>query len=451
MQRDFAQKLDRKARHLHSTANPNPFSPRAADSHTLCPLEPNMEKAFTPSPLPQIQPGDLPDIAVALAGSGLALMLYGSPGIGKTALLQELGTEKRLVQWASGRHGHALSHLDVVTLSAPELNIEDLLGVPTVEELTRKAYDGKEKGFKVTRWATPAQLDPTRPFVLFIDEPNRCDPSVRNALFQLITGRTTSGGFSLPQGSVVVMAGNRMEDKAGVRSMDTAFSNRCAHMELLVSVESWLEWALQQPDFDPMVRAFIARHPGHLCRFDPAHPAPQQATPRTWAGAGLALPKAPAMQQALLHATVGAECAQLFSIFQKSTRLLPDRETLLHKPEAVPMPGSTQLDHAWALASCLSDHLIHTGSADGPAQSGIRPRKSSPMQDPLGRSVGILLGRMATAGFEEVVVFALQRVWRVIEKQGLLGKGNRAFLSAVQTLGEKKEFKGFLEALGEVV
>ena len=399
-----------------------------------------MVESIQPTYLPQVGPSDLPDLAVALAHSGLALMLYGSPGIGKTSLFQALGDEPRLVAWAAEACGTKLEFLPVVTLSAPELNVEDLLGVPTVEALLRRLPDGSEQSFKVTRCATPALLDPTRPFILFIDEPNRCEPSVRNALFQLITGRTTSGGFCLPKGSLVCMAGNRLEDRAGVRSLDTAFSNRCAHFELLVDPEAWLDWALCQKDFSPLVRAFVARHPRYLNRFDPTSPSPQQPTPRTWAGAGFALPRTPAaLQGQVLQGTVGVEAAQLFRSFQKHADAVPAVRQLLEAPGDVKVPSEGQLDRAWILGTALSDHL----STRATGRAGER--------DPLGHAVGTVLGRLAMAGFEEVAVFSLRRAWRSAEK---LHKGggsvlNLRLLSAVQTLSEIPSFQQFLKAIHE--
>ena len=398
-----------------------------------------MNDTIAPSYLPQARPRDLPDLAVAMAHSGLAMMLYGSPGIGKTALIQALGDEPRLAAWASGQCGEAVKSLPVVTLSAPELNVEDLLGVPTVEELMRRLPDGSDRAYKVTRWATPAVLDPTRPFILFIDEPNRCEPSVRNALFQLITGRATSGGFCLPKGSVVCMAGNRLEDRAGVRSMDTAFSNRCAHFELMVDPESWLEWASRQPEFSPLVRAFIARHPGYLCHFDAASPSPQQPTPRTWAGAGFALPKAPeSLHHGLAQAILGVEAAQLFRTFVKHADVVPDLERLLQDPKSIKIPKEGQLDQAWILATVLGDHLLRPAQAP----AGLR--------DPVGQAVGYILGRLAKAGFEEVAIFSLRRVWRNLERtRRIHGPNlmNTSFMGAIQSLSENPSFQTFLEAM----
>jgi hypothetical protein len=375
-----------------------------------------------------------------MARSGLALMLYGSPGIGKTAMLQNLGADPRLLAWSNEVSGQALERLAVVTLSAPELNVEDLLGVPTVEELIRTHRDGQIKTHKVTRWALPAALDPSQPFILFIDEPNRCDPGVRNALFQLITGRTTSGGFTLPPGSLACMAGNRLEDRAGVRNLDTAFSNRCGHFELSVDAEAWLDWASLQPGFSSLVRAFISRHPSHLSRFDPAHPAPQQATPRTWAGLGLALHSTPrSLAPSLVHGLVGTECAQLFQAYITHASIVPSLTQLLNNPEAIGIPAPGQLDQAYVFAIGIGD-LLHT----------LNP---PPMnhQDPIGQAVGRVLGRLASHGFEEVTMMVLQRAFRQDQKTRIPNTPiSPRIMGAVMTLHNHPMIAPFMKDLVSV-
>lgn len=391
-----------------------------------------MSETLQPVFIPRIKAHDLPALALAMARSGLALMLYGSPGIGKTSMFQAMGHDRDLVAWSSATSGLAFRELPVVTLSAPELNVEDLLGVPTIEELV----NGSDRR-KVTRWATPAMLDPTRPFILFIDEPNRCEPAVRNALFQLITGRTTSGGFALPKGSVVCMAGNRLEDRAGVRSLDTAFTNRCGHFELVVDPEAWLDWAEGQAGFSPLIRAFIARHPGLLNKFDPKSPSPQQPTPRTWAGLGACLEQTPEhLHQALVQGMLGTECAQLYRAFQQHAHVVPTIEQLASDAEGVAVPKEGQLDQAWIFATAMGDHLA-TECAAPP-----------PKRDPLGHGVGIALGRLAKAGFEEVTIFALRRAWRrVEERRSGQALPNLRFFTAIQTLSQIPNFAHFLQAM----
>jgi hypothetical protein len=391
--------------------------------------------------IPVVSTSQLSDLVLTMARSGLALMLYGAPGIGKTSLLQDMGHHADLLAWASEKAGRTIDELPVVTLSAPELNVEDLLGVPTVEELIRRLPEGGTKAYQVTRWALPALFDPTRPFILFIDEPNRCEPAVRNALFQLITGRTTTSGFELPKGSVVVMAGNRLEDKAGVRTLDTAFNNRCGHFELQVDPEAWLDWAQAQPGFSPMVRAFIGRHPNFLIRFNPASPHPQQATPRTWAALGLARDLAPEpLRDSLALGLLGPETGQLFKAFQKHADAMPTLEQILKDPDGLPVPDGRDLDKAWILATALSDFL-------SPGTSEAKANDSA-----VGAAVGTVICRLGQAGFEEVITFSLRRAWRVIQEEGTrLRKPPRAqrFLGAVKVLSMDPVFSSFAEALNE--
>jgi len=392
--------------------------------------------------IPSISTSQLPDLVLSMARSGLALMLYGAPGIGKTSLLQGLGHQSDLLGWASRQAGYLIEELPVVTLSAPELNVEDLLGVPTVEELVRQLPRGGTKAFRVTRWALPALFDPTHPFILFIDEPNRCEPAVRNALFQLITGRTTTSGFELPKGSLVVMAGNRLEDKAGVRTLDTAFNNRCGHFELDVDVDTWLDWAQGQAGFSPVVRAFIARHPSYLIRFNASSPHPQQATPRTWAALGLARDEAPvALRESLALGLLGPETGQLFKAFQKRTDAIPTLEEVLRNPESISLPDKRDLDRAWILATALSDFLIARVE---------EPRKQALA---VGSAVGSVICRLGQAGFEEVITFAIRRAWRVLEEDGTRrGKPPRTqrFLAAITVLSADPAFSTFAKAAQEL-
>ena len=396
-----------------------------------------MTEGLNAQPIPRIAPDDVPELALDMARSGLALMLYGAPGIGKTAIFQALGRDRGLRALAEARSGFELPELPVVTLSAPELNVEDLMGVPTVEELVRRKADGSEWTHKVTRWALPAQFDPHRPFILFIDEPNRCDSGVRNALFQLITGRTTSGGFALPPGSFVCMAGNRLEDRAGVRALDTAFNNRCGHFELVVEPEAWLVWAGSQSGLSHLVRAFIAAHPNYLHRFDPASAVPQQPTPRTWAALALALGDRLPMDTVLAHGLVGAEAARLFFAFARHASIVPSIQDLVDHPEDIPLPAVGELDAAWILATSLADHLV------SPTQG---------QQDRLGPAVGQILGRLSERGFEEVAVFSLRRAWRRIEKEsGSTGLPfDRRLFQAIPVLAARPSFQQLLEAIDQV-
>lgn len=386
-----------------------------------------MSEKILPSLMPRVKPSQLPRLGLAMAKSSLSMMLYGSPGIGKTALIQELGREPELIAWSGEVSGFSQEELQVVTLSAPELNVEDLLGVPTVEELMARKADGGSVTRKVTRWATPAQLTPDQPFILFVDEPNRCEPSVRNALFQLITGRTTSSGFAVPPGSLVCMAGNRLEDRAGVRSLDTAFSNRCGHFELVVDAKAWLDWAADSASHPPLhhlVRAFVGAHPEYLNRFDPGSSSPQQATPRVWAGLGWALGDAEeGLQTVLIEGLLGlSEIGRMFQAFAVNADVVPTMPDLLASPDRVRIPHASEVDKAWILATAMADHL------KAPAEAGAGPA------DPLGLSVGTVLNRLGEAGHQEPAMYAIRDAQRFHLSQQRRGGSSLRIIAAIGRL-----------------
>lgn len=73
------------------------------------------------------------------------------------------------------------------------------------------------------------------PYVLFLDELNACTQEVQKAFYSLIHERRI-GEYHLPEGSIVIGAGNRAEDSAIVKTMSSALLNRMFHVQLKADV-----------------------------------------------------------------------------------------------------------------------------------------------------------------------------------------------------------------------
>jgi hypothetical protein len=84
----------------------------------------------------------------------------------------------------------------------------------------------------------------------------------------------------LPEGSIVVGAGNRAQDSAIVKPMSSALLNRMVHVHLKVSHRDWLEWA-HGNDIHPLVLDYIGTRPDHLWSQPPKHEE-TFSTPRSW-------------------------------------------------------------------------------------------------------------------------------------------------------------------------
>ena len=179
------------------------------------------------------------------------VFIWGPPGIGKSALVQQFATQVGL---------------RCVSLLGSQLAPEDLLGVPQI-------VDG------VSRFCPPAMIARKEPYCLFLDELNACSQEVQKAFYSLIHERRV-GEYELPAGSIVIGAGNRAQDSAIVKPMSSALLNRMIHVHLKVSHRDWLEWA-RPAGVHPLVVDYIQNRPDHLWSQPPKHEEPF-STPRSW-------------------------------------------------------------------------------------------------------------------------------------------------------------------------
>jgi dynein-related subfamily AAA family protein len=179
------------------------------------------------------------------------VFIWGPPGIGKSSLVQQFAAQ---------------IGLPCVSLLGSQLAPEDLIGVPQI-------VDG------MSRFCPPRMIARAEPYCLFLDELNACSHEVQKAFYSLIHERRI-GEYLLPEGSIVIGAGNRAQDSAIVKPMSSALLNRMVHVHLKVSHRDWLEWA-REHDLHPIVIEYIQTRPDHLWSQPPKHEE-AFSTPRAW-------------------------------------------------------------------------------------------------------------------------------------------------------------------------
>lgn len=179
------------------------------------------------------------------------VFIWGAPGIGKSSLVEQFAAEVGM---------------ECVSLLGSQLAPEDIIGVPQI-------VDGCSKFFP------PRMIVRDEPYVLFLDELNACSQEIQKSFYSLINDRRV-GEYHLPEGSVVIGAGNRAQDAAIVKPMSSALINRMVHVELSVSAEDWLEWAYDT-GIHPMVTDYITQRPDHLWA-KPPKTEEVFSTPRSW-------------------------------------------------------------------------------------------------------------------------------------------------------------------------
>ncbi len=184
-------------------------------------------------------------------GTVRPVFIWGAPGIGKSALVEEFALDLGL---------------ECVSLLGSQLAPEDIIGVPQI-------VDGKSV------FCPPRNIAREEPYCLFLDELNACSHEVQKAFYSLILERRI-GEYHLPEGSIVVGAGNRAQDSAITRPMSSALINRMFHVELRADSRMWLEWASSH-GIHPYVYDYICARPDQLWSQPPKTEEPF-STPRSW-------------------------------------------------------------------------------------------------------------------------------------------------------------------------
>ncbi len=198
----------------------------------------------------QVNQEELSDILFTVAPTR-PVFIWGAPGIGKSALVEKFADDVGM---------------ECVSLLGSQLAPEDIIGIPRITD-------------EVSEFLPPKMIARKEPYVLFLDELNACSQEVQKAFYSLIYERRI-GEYHLPEGSVVIGAGNRMQDNAIVKTMSSALINRMFHVQLKVNAEKWLDWAYTE-GIHPWITEYITIRPEHLFSSPPKTEEPF-STPRSW-------------------------------------------------------------------------------------------------------------------------------------------------------------------------
>lgn len=177
--------------------------------------------------------------------------IWGAPGIGKSALVEQFASNVGL---------------PCVSLLGSQLAPEDIIGIPQIK-------DG------MSEFLPPKMIARKEPYVLFLDELNACTQEVQKAFYSLIYEKRV-GEYHLPEGSIIIGAGNRAQDGAIVKTMSSALVNRMFHVQLKADPKQWLAWAYEN-ELHPWVTDYISQRPDHLFSEPPKVEGPY-STPRSW-------------------------------------------------------------------------------------------------------------------------------------------------------------------------
>lgn len=269
------------------------------------------------------------------------VMIWGGAGTGKSEAVAEMALRKI-------RNGV------LVDVRLSQYDSVDLRGFPGV--------DGTQQQ---TVWYAPSTLpfkgnpkfDENGPTItLFLDEINAAVPATAAVAYQLINDRAV-GEHVLMDNVVVVAAGNRDGDGGVTNRMPAPLANRFTHVEVVVDVDAWCEWATRK-GLPPIGPAFLQFRRTLLSTYDAKKPAKAFASPRTWFKAlryydAAAMPME--VKQAAMAGAIGEGPSAEFWGFVDVWTKVPKIKDILKDPTGITMPEELSMRYATAVS--VSGHM----------------------------------------------------------------------------------------------
>ena len=159
------------------------------------------------------------------------ILLIGPPGIGKTAIMEQAARE---------------CGIGLVAYTITHHTRQSAVGLPVI---VKKKFQGKE--YSVTEYTMSEIIASVYEYIeqtgkkegiLFIDEINCVSETLAPAMLQFLQNKTF-GTHKVPQGWIIVAAGNPPAYNKSVREFDIVTLDRVRKISIQADTDVWLEYA----------------------------------------------------------------------------------------------------------------------------------------------------------------------------------------------------------------
>lgn len=197
------------------------------------------------------------------------IMVMGAPGLGKTAIMSQVAAEMGI-----GFVAYTITHH----------TRQSAIGLPMID---RQEYDGRECA--VTRYTMSEiiasvhdamEAQGNREGILFIDEINCVSETLAPAMLDLLQNKKF-GPHRIPDGWVLVAAGNPPEFNSSAREFDIATLDRIRVIEVEPDTDVWLGYALSA-GIHESITYYLGVKPQSLLHIERTVDGPRFVTPRAW-------------------------------------------------------------------------------------------------------------------------------------------------------------------------
>ncbi|MCJ7856425.1 AAA family ATPase [Lachnospiraceae bacterium NSJ-143] len=162
------------------------------------------------------------------------VLVIGAPGIGKTAIMEQISKEMGI---------------GLVSYSMTHHTRQSAIGLPFIE---KKTFEGRE--YSVSEYTMSEIISSIYKYmedtgvkegILFLDEINCVSETLSPAMLQFLQYKTF-GNTPVPEGWVIVTAGNPPEFNKSVREFDVVTLDRVKKIEVEPDFDVWKEYALKK-------------------------------------------------------------------------------------------------------------------------------------------------------------------------------------------------------------
>ena len=197
------------------------------------------------------------------------IFLLGAPGIGKTQIMEQISKECRigLVSYTITHHTRQ-SAIGLPFISEKEYNrVPHKVTEYTMSEIVAAVYDKiEDSGMKEG--------------ILFIDEINCVSETLAPAMLQFLQYKTF-GSHQIPQGWLIVAAGNPPEYNPSVREFDVVTMDRVKKIQVEPDFAAWKEYAYKE-GIHPAVLSYLNLRPASFYKMESTVDGKRFVTPRGW-------------------------------------------------------------------------------------------------------------------------------------------------------------------------
>lgn len=197
------------------------------------------------------------------------ILLIGAPGIGKTQIMEQIASEENV-----GLVAYTITHH----------TRQSAIGLPYIE---KHEYEGRE--YSVTEYTMSEIIGSVyslrentgiKEGILFLDEINCVSETLAPMMLQFLQCKTF-GNQKLPEGWLIVAAGNPPEYNRSVREFDVVTLDRVKKIHVEQNYAVWREYA-QRKGLHNAVISYLDLKKDSFYRMENTAEGLQFATPRGW-------------------------------------------------------------------------------------------------------------------------------------------------------------------------